>query len=40
MQDNARPHIAYRVIDFLDEVGINRLKWTANSSDLNLIEHL
>jgi len=25
MQDNARPHIARRVLNFLDEVGINRL---------------
>lgn len=40
MQDNARPHTARRVFDFLDEVGINRLVWPASSPDLNPIEHL
>lgn len=40
MQDNARPHVARKVLDFCDEVGINRLEWPAMSPDLNPIEHL
>ena len=35
MQDNARPHVARRVLDFFNEVGINCLDWPANSLDLN-----
>lgn len=40
MQDNARPHVAIRVLDFFREVRINRLEWPACSPDLNPIEHL
>jgi hypothetical protein len=40
MDDNARPHIARVVNEFLDEVGINRIEWRPRSPDLNPIEHV
>lgn len=40
MQDNARPHVARIVNDYLDEVGIPRIIWPARSPDLNPIEHV
>lgn len=41
MQDNAPIHTAGRVVDFLQEYGINCLEgWPAYSPDLNLIEHI
>jgi hypothetical protein len=40
MQDNARPHIARIVTEYLDEVEVRRLPWPTRSSDLNPIEHV
>lgn len=40
MQDNARPHVALVVNEYLDEVGIERMVWPACSPDFNPIEHL
>lgn len=40
MHDNARPHVAHVVRDYLNEVGIGTLDWPARSPDLNPIEHL
>lgn len=40
MQDNARPHVARCVTEYLDEVGITRMNWPAYSPDMNPIEHL
>lgn len=40
MQDNARPHVARCVTDFLNEVGITTMNWPACSPDLNPIEHV
>lgn len=40
MQDNARPHTARIVRDYLNEVDIETLDWPPRSPDLNPIEHL
>lgn len=40
MQDNARPHAAHIVREYLNEVGISQMAWPARSPDLNPIEHL
>lgn len=40
MDDNARPHRARVVNNFLEQEGIERMEWPARSPDLNPIEHL
>ncbi|GBO15981.1 hypothetical protein AVEN_255782-1 [Araneus ventricosus] len=40
MDDNARPHRAVVVEDYLEGHGLERMEWLAQSSDLNQIEHL
>lgn len=40
MQDNARPHTARIVTEYLAETGITVMNWKARSPDLNPIEHL
>lgn len=40
IQDNARPHVARIVQDYLHEVGIETLNWPPHSPDLNPIEHV
>lgn len=40
MDDNARPHRAHAVNDFLRQNAIDRIPWPAMSPDLNPIEHL
>lgn len=40
MDDNARPHRARAVLDFLNQEGITTLPWPARSPDLNPIEHV
>ena len=40
MHDNARPHVAQVVTQYLENVEIPRLDWPARSPDLNPIEHL
>ncbi|GBL78932.1 hypothetical protein AVEN_48904-1 [Araneus ventricosus] len=40
MDDNARPHRAAIVDDFLESEGISRMEWPAYSLDLNPIENL
>ena len=39
MDDNARPHRARVVNDYLEDEGIERLDWPSRSPDLNPIEH-
>lgn len=38
--DNARPHRARVINDYLQNVGVERMEWPANSPDLNPIEQL
>lgn len=40
MHDNARPHVAHVVTQYLRDVGITTMEWPARSPDLNPIEHL
>ncbi|GBO41203.1 hypothetical protein AVEN_104560-1 [Araneus ventricosus] len=40
MVDNARPHRALVVDEFLQSEDIRRMDWTARSPDLNPIEHV
>lgn len=40
MDDNARPHRAHLVDDFLESEDIRRMEWPARSPDLNPIEHV
>lgn len=40
MDDNARPHRARVVTEYLDREGIQRMEWPARSPDLNPIEHV
>lgn len=40
MDDNARPHRARAVVDFLHQEAITTLPWPARSPDLNPIEHV
>jgi transposase len=40
MHDNARPHTARIVTNYLHDVRIDTMNWPARSPDLNPIEHL
>ncbi|GBN89464.1 hypothetical protein AVEN_258462-1 [Araneus ventricosus] len=40
MDDNARPHRALLVDEFLESENIRRIDWPARSPDLNPIEHV
>ncbi|GFW74262.1 transposable element Tc3 transposase [Trichonephila clavipes] len=40
MDDNARPHRARTVEEYLENHGLERMEWPARSPDLNLIEHI
>jgi len=38
VQDNARPHIAKKTLEYFKEVNINLVDWPARSPDLNIME--
>ncbi|GBL93447.1 hypothetical protein AVEN_59656-1 [Araneus ventricosus] len=40
LDDNARPHGALLVDEFLESEDIHRMDWPARSPDLNPIEHV
>jgi transposase len=40
MHDNARPHVARIVSEYLEEVNVVAMNWPARSPDLNPIEHV
>ena len=40
MDDNARPHWARVVTEYLECEGIERMNWPARSPDINPIEHV
>ncbi|GFU71905.1 transposable element Tcb2 transposase [Trichonephila clavipes] len=40
MDDNARPHQAVIVEEYLEGLGLERMEWPGRSPDLNPIEHL
>lgn len=40
MHDNARPHVAHVVTQYLRDVAIRTMNWPARSPDMNPIEHL
>lgn len=40
MHDNARPHSASVVTDYLHEVGVTTMDWPPRSPDMNPIEHV
>jgi hypothetical protein len=40
MHDNARPHVAHVVTQYLLDVDIRTMDWPARSPDLSPIEHL
>ena len=40
MDDNARPHWARVVTEYLEREGIDLMNWTASSPDINPIEHV
>ncbi len=39
-EDNSRPHIAKSVSTYLHQNGIERMRWLAQSPDLNSIENV
>ena len=40
VQDNARPHTAYVIQEYLEQESIKTVDWPASSLDLNCIEHM
>ncbi len=40
MDDNARPHRAVVVEEYLEGLSLERMEWPARSTDLNPIKHL
>ncbi|GFU73469.1 DDE_3 domain-containing protein [Trichonephila clavipes] len=40
MDDNARPHRARIIEEYLEDHGLEQMEWPARSPDLNPIEHL